>query len=134
MYVKYYKEENAMNTTEEAKKTVPKLMVHELIQEFEEFGSALKEVYTFSRDNTEKRQEFIEKINRSQKRLKSHLTRAASAFGLTFDQFCEFLGDSNNFEPSDWEALEATKKRISTNTTNSEPAKKARKSNKNLKI
>src|SRR5579872_2075256 len=97
-YDKYYKEENAMNATEESKKTIPTLMVHELIREFEEFGSALKDVHVLSGDNSEKRQEFLQKLIHSQNRLKSNFTRAASTFGLTFDQFCEFLGDSNNFE------------------------------------
>jgi hypothetical protein len=122
-----------METSKEVKK-VPKLMVHELIHEFEEFVGALKEIQQLSSNNEEKRQEFMQQVNSAQNRLRAQFTRAASSFGLTFEEFCEFIGDSNNFEPKDWEALEATKERLATEMHTPSPDKKITKVNKNLKI
>jgi hypothetical protein len=123
-----------MKTNKEALKKVPKLMVHELIQEFEEFVGALKEIEQLSGADQEKRQAFIQQANKAQNRLRAQFTQAAKAFGLTFDEFCEFIGDSNNFEPKDWETLQATKERLSKDMNSTELDKKIKKANKNLKI
>ena len=115
----------------ETKTTVPKLMVHELIHEFEEFVGVLKEIHTFSGDSLDKRQTFLRHVGSAQNRLKAHFTRAARSMGMSFEQFCEFIGDSENFEPKDWEAMQTAKESLAKGFSGKTSGKKA---NKNLKI
>ncbi len=113
---------------EETNIAIPKLMVQELIHEFEEFAGVLKEIDTFSESSTEKRQDFLRHLSNAQDRIESHFKKRARSFGLSCEQFCELIGDSKNYEPKDWEALQAVK------NGHGASSQKEKKSSKNLKI
>ncbi len=125
-----------MNTTElleDVKKKAPNLMIYELIQEFEEFAATVAQVRTLKGESDKERQACIEKMTRSQDRLKSYFMRVSASYGMTFDQFCEFIGNSNNFAPTDWEEIQSTKKQLEA-SFDMPAKKKGQKVNKNLKI
>jgi hypothetical protein len=131
------KEETAMNIkeiVEEAKNKAPNLMVHELIQEFEEFAGALNHLQTYKGDDQEKLQIFMRKMSDSHDRLRTYFMRVAASYGMTFDQFCEFINNANNFAPTDWEEIQATKKELVESLNLPKPKGKGKKLNKNMKI
>ena len=125
---------NTKELIEDAKRQAPNLMVHELIQEFEEFASALNQLQTYKGDDEAKLQNFMQKMSSSHDRLSSYFMRVAASFGMTVDQFGEFIGNSNNFDPKDWEEIQATKKVLAESLNLPKPNAKAKKINKNLKI
>jgi hypothetical protein len=119
---------------EDVKRKAPTLMVHELIQEFEEFIATVSKTRAQKGVSEADRQEYIDKMGRSYDRLKSYFLRVAASYGMTFDQFCEFINNSNNFAPADWEEIQNTKKQLEAKLNLSAAEKKAKKPNKNLKI
>jgi hypothetical protein len=109
-------------------------MVHELIQEFEEFAGTLNQLQTNQESDEEKLQNFMKKMSASHERLSAYFMRVAASFGMTVEQFSEFIGNSNNFDPKDWEEIEATKKQLSEQLKLPKADSKNKKMNKNLKI
>jgi hypothetical protein len=114
---------------EETNIAIPKSMAQELIHEFEVFAGILKGIDTFSEAPTEKRKDFLRHVSNGQNRIEAHFKKTARSFGLSCEQFCELIGDSKNYEPEDWEALQAVK-----NGNRMASTQKEKKASKNLKI
>jgi hypothetical protein len=125
---------NTKKLIEDAKRQAPNLMVHELIQEFEEFAGTLNQLQTNQENDEEKLQNFMKKMSASYERLSAYFMRVAASFGMTVDQFSDFIGNPNNFDPKDWEEIEATKKQLSEQLKLPKADTKNKKMNKNLKI
>jgi hypothetical protein len=119
---------------EDVKKKAPNLMVYELIQEFEEFASSVSHIRSQKGDSDEDLRIYMEKMGRSHDRLKTYFLKVAASYGMTFDQFCEFINNSNNFAPADWEEIQNTKKQLEASFNLPPAEKKGKKPNKNLKI
>ncbi len=125
---------NTKKIIEDAKRQAPNLMVHELIEEFEEFASTLNQLQSDKENDEEKLQSFMKKMSASHERLSSYFMRVAASFGMTVDHFSEFLRNPSNFDPKDWEEIEATKKQLSEQLKLPKADTKNKKMNKNLKI
>lgn len=125
---------NSKELIEDAKRQAPNLMVHELIQEFEEFAAALNQLQTYKGDDEARLQNFMQKMSSSHDRLSSYFMRVAASFGMTVDQFAEFIGNSNNFDPKDWDEIQATKRELAESLNLPKANAKTKKINKNLKI
>src|SRR5579872_3362079 len=125
---------NTKELIEDAKRKAPNLMVHQLIQEFEEFAVSLHQLQSYKGDDQELHQTFMKKMSDSHDRLRAYFLRVAGSYGMTFDQFCEFIGNPNNFDPKDWEEIQATKQHLSDELKLPRDEAKSKKLNKNLKI
>lgn len=126
-----------MNTTElleDVKKKAPNLMIYELIKEFEEFATTVSQIRALKGDSEAEHASYIQKMGRSHDRLKSYFMRVSASYGMSFEQFCEFINNSSNFAPTDWEEIQNTKKQLEATLSLPGADKKAKKINKNLKI
>ncbi len=116
---------------EDAKNNAPNLMTKELIQEFEEFAGSLNQFQSAKKGGSEELQALLEKMSASQDRLREYFIKVAASYGMTAEQLTEHVENAGNFNPADWEEIQANK-RIIIEGFNIPAVKKRR--NKNTKI
>jgi hypothetical protein len=123
---------NTKQIIEEAKKNISGAALSELIQEFEEFTQTLMHLHSL--EDEKQKQLYMEKMGHSHDRLSAYFMRVSASFGMTVEQFSEFVSNPNNFEPSDWEEIQDTKKEILDRFSAQGSKNKNKKTNKTLKI
>lgn len=121
-----------------ARKEATSPLILELVQEFEEFAQILgKFRSTPEGAGPEEHMAIMKRMSESHDRLQAYFIKVAASYGMTFDQFAQFVGNSSNFEPKAWEEIEKGKKTIAEQlVAQAAPQeKKAKKNlNKNLRI
>lgn len=110
-----------------AKKETPNLLVQDLLEEFQEFAKTLQDLRSFKGGDVEGREFAIQKMNESNDRLRAYFMRVAASFGMTLDQFQEFIGNADHFEPQDWAEIQSTKQHVLANLEAPIPEKKSSK-------
>jgi hypothetical protein len=118
----------------EAKKNAPTLIVRELVEEFAQFAGAMEELKVIKNRGDMPHSALLERINETHSKLALSFLRTADSFGMTFEQFCEHIGNPKNFAPNQWAEIQANKKDIETSLGLSTNKTKKSKLNKNLKI
>jgi hypothetical protein len=116
-----------------AKTKAPSAAVFDLIKEFEGFAANIVELAGKTGDEAEF-QAFMQELSQSHERLKAQFTRTAASYGMTFEQFCEYIENSANFAPVDWKEIQGVKEQITKTLNIPEVAHKNNKMNQNIKI
>ena len=95
---------------EEAKKGSPNPIVAELIQHFEDFAGRVSQLPSQKEKGLD--EAFVQKLNDTRDRLRSSFSRVAASFGMTFDQFCAYVDNPQNFAPEKWAEIEEARNQI----------------------
>ncbi|PIS02078.1 MAG: hypothetical protein COT85_08045 [Chlamydiae bacterium CG10_big_fil_rev_8_21_14_0_10_42_34] len=118
---------------DDAKMKAPSEAVFDLVKEFEQFASNIVQLSCKQGDEAEFKA-YMDQMKESHERLRSQFERAAASYGMTFEQFCEYLETPSNFAPADWKEMQTVKEQIKQTLDVPQTAQKNSKLNKNLKI
>lgn len=115
---------------ESARKAAPNPVILDVIEQLEGFNRAINELQGLT---GEERVMFMEKMAPIYDELRSRFMRAVASYGMTIEQFEEFLSNPDNFSPADWSEMQSVKMQI-IDHFNMGQGKQSKKMNQNKKV